>query len=125
MCRRWPHRAVVSLQMDADHLVPFFFGHVEDHSISQDAGDVDKNIQLAEFPNRVINDALYQMTYGNGLVDAIRTAGLFNIIGRKADSPTRCRERALPRTAERMLPWGDELSSLTRPADDRVLEDAD
>jgi hypothetical protein len=62
---------------------------------------------------------------GNGLVDAIRTAGLFNIIGRKADSPTRCRERALARTAERMLPWGDELSSLTRPADDRVLEDAD
>src|SRR5260370_20687710 len=58
MCRGRSDRAVVALEMDSDHLVPFFFAHVEDHSISQDAGHVDEDIQLAEFPNRVINDAL-------------------------------------------------------------------
>src|SRR5258708_31426189 len=58
MCRGRSDRAVVALEMDSDYLVPFFFAHVEDHSISHDAGHVDEDIQLAEFPNRLIDDAL-------------------------------------------------------------------
>jgi hypothetical protein len=52
--------------MDSDHLIPFFFSHVEDHSISQDAGHVDEDIQLAEFPDCVINDAL-SAAYGGDI----------------------------------------------------------
>ena len=56
--RRRSHRAVVPLEMDADDLVPFLFAHVEDHPVAQDAGNVDQDVELPEFLDRMINESL-------------------------------------------------------------------
>ena len=56
--RRRTHRAVMPLEMDADDLVPFLLAHVEDHPIAQDAGDVDQDVELPEFLDRVIDERL-------------------------------------------------------------------
>src|SRR6266851_3135247 len=55
---RWTHRAVMPLQVHADHVVPFLLGHVEDHAIAQDTGDVDQDIEFAEFLDRLVDEAL-------------------------------------------------------------------
>src|SRR5208337_5549577 len=58
MRRRGTDRAVVPLEMHSDHVVPFLFGHVENHAVAQDAGDVDQDIELAEFLDRLVDEAL-------------------------------------------------------------------
>ena len=55
---RRTHRAVVPLQMHFDHVVPFLLGHVEDHAIAQDAGDVDEDIEFSEFLDRLVDEGL-------------------------------------------------------------------
>ena len=51
-------RAVVPLQVHADHVVPFLLRHVEDHAVAQDAGDVNQDVELAEFLDRLVDETL-------------------------------------------------------------------
>ena len=44
--------------MHPDDVVPLLLRHVENHAIAQDAGDVHEDIELAEFLDRLIDEAL-------------------------------------------------------------------
>ena len=48
----------MALEMDADNVVPLLLGHVEDHPVAQDAGDVDQDVELAELLDRLIDEPL-------------------------------------------------------------------
>ena len=44
--------------MHSDHVVPFLLRHVEDHAVAQDTGDVHQDVELAEFLDRLVDEAL-------------------------------------------------------------------
>ena len=48
----------VPFQVDRYHIVPLFFGHVEYHPVSQNAGAGDHNVQLAIIVYGRLNDGL-------------------------------------------------------------------
>ena len=65
MRRRGFDRAVVPLQVHPDYVVPFLFGHVEDHAVAQDPGDVHQDIELAEFLDRLVDEAFAAFDAGD------------------------------------------------------------
>jgi hypothetical protein len=54
--------------MDGDDVVPFLFGHVEDHAVSQDAGHVDEAVDAAEAVDTGLDDVLAALHGGDGIV---------------------------------------------------------
>ena len=72
----------MAAQMDANDRVPFLDRHVEDHAVAQDAGDIHEDIELAEFLDRLIDEAL--ATFGRRDVLVIgggRAAGRLDFLG--------------------------------------------
>ena len=55
----------MAFQVDPDHLVPFFLGQVEDHPVTQDAGHVDDDVQLAE----LLEGGLHEPFAGRDVAD--------------------------------------------------------
>src|ERR1700722_17954171 len=81
-------RAVVPLQVHPDHVVPFLFRHVEDHAVAQDAGDVNQDVELAEFLDRLVDESLAAFDGGDihmiGSGVATRALDFFDyIVGRR------------------------------------------
>ena len=44
--------------MHPDDIVPLLLRHVENHAVAQNPGDIDQNIELAEFLDGLIDEAL-------------------------------------------------------------------
>src|SRR5260370_11474118 len=70
------------LQVHSDHVVPFLLGHVEDHAIAQDAGDVDEDVEFAELLNSLIHQALaaFDGCYIHMIGDRVAATG-FDFLG--------------------------------------------
>ena len=54
--------------MDGYDVVPFLFGHVEDHTVSKDSGDGNQNVDLSEVVDATLDDVLAAFHRGNGVV---------------------------------------------------------
>jgi hypothetical protein len=47
----------VSFEVDGNDAVPLILGHIENHTIAEDSGWVDENVQTSKGVNRRLNDA--------------------------------------------------------------------
>ena len=81
-----------ALEVDGDHVVPFFFGHVEDHPVSQDSGCGHDDVQAAKLVYGLLDQTLAgrhlrdRVSVGRGFAarGANRRRGLFGRTGRFA-----------------------------------------
>jgi hypothetical protein len=55
----------VTLEVHVDHGVPLGFGHVDDHTVAQDAGVVDEHVQIAERIDGLLHHALRTVPIGD------------------------------------------------------------
>ena len=56
-----------ALQVDRDHVVPFFFAHIKDHAVPEDPGAGYDDIQLAVIFHRSLDDPLAAIHRDNRL----------------------------------------------------------
>src|SRR3984893_14795594 len=74
--------------MDVEDSVEILFAHVEDHAVAQDAGVVDRDVELAEVVQRALDDALGGLEIADALEVGDRLAAeaadfLDNVLGRR------------------------------------------
>ena len=64
--------------MNLDNRIPFFFGHREQHAVTQNSGIVDDDVKTTESVNCLINDALRSgiRTDVVGVGDSLSASGL-------------------------------------------------
>ena len=62
---REAHAAEVALQVDADHGVEVFLGHVEDRRVAQEAGVVDEDVEIAQGVERGLDHRLRVVPIGD------------------------------------------------------------
>jgi len=53
---RRPGAGESPLEVDPDHPIPFFFGHVEDHPVAKDPGVVDQDVESAKTVQSRLDD---------------------------------------------------------------------
>ena len=77
----------VALEVDVDDGVPLVFGHVEDHAVAKDAGDVDEDVDAAEGVDALADHVLAALGGGDGVVvgDGVAAGGGSSYGGRCAD----------------------------------------
>ena len=67
--------------MDPDDRVPVLLGHVEDHAVAQDAGDVDQDVEAPIGVDRLVDDPLGGVMVGDVVgVDGGLAAGLADLL---------------------------------------------
>jgi hypothetical protein len=54
--RGWSNRREVASHVHPDDVVPLIVGHIEDHSIAQDAGGVHHDVESSERINRLFDE---------------------------------------------------------------------
>ena len=64
-CRSRTNSTEVALEVHSDHCVPLFLGHIEDHTVTDDTGAVDQNVDLAERIDRSLDQALSAFDCGD------------------------------------------------------------
>src|SRR5215510_9599987 len=70
-----------SFHMNVDHRIPLLLGHVENHPVTQNAGVVDENIELAEAIERALDDTLGRLEIGDAFIVGYGfTAGSFDFL---------------------------------------------